>query len=928
MISLAIKHDVVIICFNNGLKSTCHYYEFPKDVVSFPPQKIIRSSVVPVKTISDFNELALHYKESNPVDRCFPPFHYLENGKIELLVKCLMLKKEDSQLTIREALVGYSYINHLKIFGYNRKDLEFIDFHFDHDNTIFFIDSSKDLVVYIRLVEGILSISNFQKELKRCDDFVKAFLLLHENTLKEKSFEGQSFGVCALVALPDMTKEDVEENLIFTKCDHPCILSKGDFSSGKVIQSRLRKFSMQIKKKIEDVKTANKAQPQTYLFQLLLSQAMATIALKNCCLPRLTKNIFKQVLSLLLNKDQYFAIKHPFKKRIIRGPYGSGKSLILEKIAEDLLLSNENNIVYYILYDPLTLLQARMENLPLALSKSSQNINLENLENRFHSTNIHQILTNAGENTNIFDISKAIEICGSKHPGQIVNMLFDEVDASDLTEEKCKAIKNCLSFNNLQDSTVVFALQCTEKVYGDNVKKHVPTDNCLSETGMKLLPPFDKGMRMVKSLHDLKDIAEKIVSDKPYELAIEAKEFETINTSRTFYDQNKPKKSFDYSKETILNPNAASFIPMSKRSEHSTKKVDLKVDDVKVDDVKADDNEADCLNRKQKETESVPQIPTNSSTVESFTIPESIANSVEAKTKNEIVEQSPNLVSMPKLPIDQLSMLCSNTLFIDPDKAVQKISFGCSFPKSISGVNIEGKKPSIIYLPNEFNDTPEVKASLSLSHIFKHFIDTSEKTTIVCSSIEEVHLTLFALEQSSIESDQYCHYIPFLKQDTVPSSTDKKKIWNKCNADDHLVLVTDFRGFRGCESENCVTFIDPDERYTNHILVEVFARAVVNLVALVLPSKESSVVEKDGCFQQILDAWEKENVVDIYKVSLGNTSDGVSISISGKSDTEEMIVTDDLNPAFGKLKRTLLTSISQEENEKEMQRYYLLFLLH
>ena len=103
----------------------------------------------------------------------------------------------------------------------------------------------------------------------------------------------------------------------------------------------------------------------------------------------------------------------------------------------------------------------------------------------------------------------------------------------------------------------------------------------------------------------------------------------------------------------------------------------------------------------------------------------------------------------------------------------------------------------------------------------------------------------------------------------IPSKDEKQKIWKRCNSDSHLVLVTDFQGFRGCETEVCVTFVHPEDLYLRHIMVEVLARAVTNLVIIVLPSKDSKdQLPSKGNFQQVLGAWVNKEAVDVYKISM------------------------------------------------------------
>ena len=293
--------------------------------------------------------------EINSFDTCFLPEHLIGDSTTKSFVQKLLPKESN-----KKALVGYDYINHLKILGFDKSQLQTlrIENHADHENTVLLLDWQRNLFYYIR----ILPIENFKcyqvvKELSKCNDFLKSFVLLHET--KERS---DNLAVCAMLALPNISSTEIQtEQWDISSHLKSFIILKEDADSGDKLKTKLNKMYDAVNKGRKDRGVALKieASISSQLSQIL-SERMATMALVDVALPRLTKNIYKQVNSLLLNKEQYEVIHHPDNHIIITGGYGCGKSLILLEIAKNLFLKQENIAIFYICSDSYSLLPARI----------------------------------------------------------------------------------------------------------------------------------------------------------------------------------------------------------------------------------------------------------------------------------------------------------------------------------------------------------------------------------------------------------------------------------------------------------------------------------------------------------------------------------------------------------------------------------------
>ena len=224
-----------------------------------------------------------------------------------------------------------------------------------------------------------------------------------------------------------------------------------------------------------------------------------------------------------------------------------------------------------------------------------------------------------------------------------------------------------------------------------------------------------------------------------------------------------------------------------------------------------------------------------------------------------------------QIPTDELPVHHPDIFTHKIKEASEVFETKYNFHECKNGVCIEGPKPRLIYLDEDL-EIESARAATVMSKILEFSAEESMKTTVICKDLREAYLTLFGFNLSDFGDEEYCKYIPFLMNRGVPSIQDKKKVWERCCSQTNScdTLVTDFQGFRGCETEICILFIDPDELYSGHIMVEVLARAVTNLVAIILPKRKgaegSAEPQKVGNFRQVLDAWIEEKAVDVYRV--------------------------------------------------------------
>jgi len=343
------------------MKNNIHYFEEEEEfatkgyTLNFD-KHLVQAKKVAIKNANEFRQKAEKYMKDNDFETCFIPDYIIKDEKVKTLIRKLL-----PDGTNKQALVGYDYINHLKVFGFNTKQLEtlYIEDHEDHENTVLLYDYQKRLVYYIR-ISTQEKFEHYQvvTELKRCNDFLKSFLLLHEDKVK-----GDNLAVCAILALTNVSSSDID-SVNFKIYDHlkHFLICKEDIENNYTLISKLDCLHCEIQETMTDHGVMPNTSPSiTTKLRQMLSESMATMVLIDTILPRLTNDPYKKIVSLLLNKEQYEVINHPDKHISITAGYGCGKTLILLEIAKKLFLSQENSEVIYICYDRYSLLPARVK---------------------------------------------------------------------------------------------------------------------------------------------------------------------------------------------------------------------------------------------------------------------------------------------------------------------------------------------------------------------------------------------------------------------------------------------------------------------------------------------------------------------------------------------------------------------------------------
>ncbi|XP_065643572.1 uncharacterized protein LOC136075149 [Hydra vulgaris] len=169
----------------------------------------------------------------------------------------------------------------------------------------------------------------------------------------------------------------------------------------------------------------------------------------------------------------------------------------------------------------------------------------------------------------------------------------------------------------------------------------------------------------------------------------------------------------------------------------------------------------------------------------------------------------------------------------DP-KGSNCIEISCVFDKTNFGHSIKGIKPKLIHFP--FSNIADLNSVHLLSDILrKHCIfENGPKTVVICNNMDEVISVSYAIKKANSRKKLFkaITYTPYLCKYT-PSIEEKGKVIQETNIKSHI-LVTDYKGFSGAESESVIIFVDPNDIYLRHAVINAMARSNSHLTFLVL----------------------------------------------------------------------------------------------
>ena len=680
----------------------------------------------------------------------------------------------------------------------------------NYDNRLLLINTTLNAVVNMRITAS-KDADLVREEWKSCSKDIDEFIELHNKYLNK------SKTVLISVVVAPNAEGDSDASKCFGDiscfCEHCNKLTLttrelgGENRQGLKLWCKdvLPKYIMQLRSRhsMENASSEN-AEPCRQLAGQIIGY-MASIPSQ---VPPLSGDVHTQIQNVQLNSHQINAYLCPKKKKIIKGCYGSGKSIIGKLQLETLIKeADEHTTLYYISFDPYSILDTFHKKcvLPLVSQRGTDGPQVNVLD-------LVQLGKELGIST-VPVLSEVLVALSEKHcdNGDLCHIICDEFDGETLTEEEAGKVK--VALERLDGSFVTILAQSLEKhrsdVKGNSVEHYHGFQYW--QTGMEVID-LTKSMRNSVNVYNLISVAQKVVSKTPIK----------------FHHPKLNKRN-----ELVLKSENRSFNPF-----------------------------------KQIETTTEPFPKSTSPASEEkgmLSSPKVVTTPIQTTTKYHTLTDSTVSVDFDSvfnlLDKDHYRLSSRKTIYAPSYVSAQGI-----------GHSFHGNMPNLIYLPKVsklWKRLKKLKINFAEQHIsvlalfsgLQNIVKFS--SVILCSDLEEVALFSNVLAGLGMS---YAEYVPYLRNPLVfPDATEKEEAANALINGENV--LTDRRGFRGMECKNIIMVINPDEYFNCQNLIENMARATCELILLVRSKPHKHKSRKSGIFNEVIIEWVENNLVNVIKPS-------------------------------------------------------------
>lgn len=313
------------------------------------------------QTLEEFERAGAEYFNRNFVGSyvCFPPCHLIEDEDIKRLAE-FFEKILKTFLFKRVILIGPNIAHHAQLVSgtkpkkrKNRKHQE---------RSMMVVIGGMSLILVVRIASNE---EDIKTQLANCQQDVLHFTQIHGHNLKNTK---QSINLCTIIACPSVEREKLEALFLpFQFSDrhenlHKMLfICKGDVRSADDFTRWWRECLVEFKKQLEipDEPTNN-----TFLSDLI-GQHMVSMATIQEGLPTLSSNLMDQLNTVILTAEQFYCVKSSNKKKLIKGPFGSGKTLMGQAAMRELIEATKSlgilSTIFYISCDQHSLVDRHVE---------------------------------------------------------------------------------------------------------------------------------------------------------------------------------------------------------------------------------------------------------------------------------------------------------------------------------------------------------------------------------------------------------------------------------------------------------------------------------------------------------------------------------------------------------------------------------------
>lgn len=363
-------------------------------------------------------------------------------SEIAHTIKETLINTRDSIFAV---ITDYNCLEHARFLKYNANDYPFIGTISNHEDRILIMHPNQNVFFNVRCTNADV-VDSIQEEFEKGIEDIKLFSLVNKSF-----FSTGRIIMVNVVAAPMFVPSNAEVEL----CRECHLIHKDILNNKRHLQTFLENL---INKEYDDKKNTDNDASKGH-FMAILSHTLSFMATGKAVhsIPSITNNNAEKIDSLMLNVEQLRILYSDERRKIIKGDYGTGKSLLgLSHLTYVTNHAEEKTVMYYICWDHVSLLLHDVRRYIRDLRKNEYveiiPINIVDLSKQFGLLELPSY-------------SKLLDLLFQKHCDVQLHIVIDELDGERMDKEEAQNLHDFFQSAkyNMKNSLIVFLPQSIEK---------------------------------------------------------------------------------------------------------------------------------------------------------------------------------------------------------------------------------------------------------------------------------------------------------------------------------------------------------------------------------------------------------------------------------------------------------------------------------
>ena len=510
---------------NNGLPDNIHFSEVVEGIQDQHICKKVRTGPGIAKNVGELNQRSIKYFDDHKSVRQFPPTYYLKGDTTKEFVDKVDGLKWLSKAPIK-MLTNYNPVDHLRLLGLSDKDRDEImsRTYEAYDNVVLVVHPEEKWLMVNVVVDGVPDPKTLQLEMEKMNDILKTIYKTGYQKLKEHYITLIGLTIC-----PHIEEKDLDSKMFpFLNDSKPMFtfVTKKEWNDVEVLEGKLESLVNESKRYVESCQNESGAIKRSSVddIQMYTGQLMASMAQRSLFLPKVTDDMVEKIDTILLNEDQITAINDPCKWKIVNGGFGSGKTVVLNEIARQMIKQDDIGVICYLPFAPYSLIDQKFEESFQLLCKEEE---IEHLSFKLKSISLQECLTEIDlALSDVYDLTSSpkknvaliMEHLKEKYciDSKSMAILIDEFPREFINKDYARDLTDSLE-KHFKEITVAISFQSVGKVreFESNGKITNSLEYSIDISGMTEFK-LGKTMRMALNNYQLNKILQEEIAQSKH----------------------------------------------------------------------------------------------------------------------------------------------------------------------------------------------------------------------------------------------------------------------------------------------------------------------------------------------------------------------------------------------------------------------------